>query len=133
MNIEISNGQSGRMYWAIGFALFAPLGNFLAPILSGIVYKQLPPNSDNIVRENARQAANWVLTIAILFTASATLSSGLMILSFVFEVQALSTVGSYWYLLTFAILPFHLGVTIWATIRAKHTVVRLPFSVKFYR
>lgn len=133
MNTEIPNGQSGRMYWAIGFALFAPLGNFLAPILSGIVYKQLPPSSEYVVRENARQAANWVLTAAILFTASGTLSSGLMILSFVLEVQALFAVGSYGYFLTYAILLFHLVVTIWATIKAKHTVVRLPFSVKFYR
>jgi hypothetical protein len=64
-------------FWALGFLWFIPfIGAVLAPILLGVAAAQNRRHPEPLVRENARLAANWVLTA----TLAAALGTALVVL-----------------------------------------------------
>jgi uncharacterized Tic20 family protein len=68
---------SGVRFWALGFLWFIPfIGAVLAPILLGVAAAQNRRHPEPLVRENARLAANWVLTA----TLAAALGTALVVL-----------------------------------------------------
>ncbi|WP_157002702.1 hypothetical protein [Agromyces laixinhei] len=66
--------QSGAKYWALGLLWFVPIiGMVAAPILLGVLAIQVRRHPSLIVRENARRAANWVITVTLVVLFSAVL------------------------------------------------------------
>lgn len=57
---------SGRKFWALGFLPFIPLVDWLvAPVAVLVQFANVRRDPSPIVRENARWAANWILTVVL--------------------------------------------------------------------
>lgn len=66
---------TGARFWGLGFIWFVPIaGAIAAPILLGVLASWNRNHPDPLIRENARIAANWVLTATLLAVLGAVLS-----------------------------------------------------------
>lgn len=76
---------SGRKFWALGFLTYIPLlGWCVAAILLLIKNAEVRKNPAPVVRENARWAANWILTVGVAWLLG---FSGLMTAAIVGQVS----------------------------------------------
>jgi uncharacterized Tic20 family protein len=122
---------SGRFSWALGFLAFIPipyLGLAVAGIVMWATYPARSRNPNPLVRENARHAANWGITVLL---AVALIFSCFVVLM---TMEWARTAGFFpigWTVLVFAALAIvHFVVTIAGTVAGATRVFRglgIPF------
>ena len=127
-------GRNSREFWLLGFLVLVPyIGPYLTVLIAAFRFRHVRHDPEPMIRENARQAVNWNLTFFVILTPLASMSFLLAAASFVLRFDPLFAIGACGILLADLMVILHFGITIWGTIRAKKSVARVPFSIRFFR
>lgn len=130
----LDDGGHGRIYWAMGFSPFVPIIGGLAIIILPIVLADKSRNHpDPLVRENAKSAANWHLTAALVVGGTASVTFSLAALSFLLDIPSLFEIAIAGILLTWLLGLIHFVVTIVGIVRSRAIVFRPKPSIPFFR
>ncbi|QIK63784.1 DUF4870 domain-containing protein [Leucobacter viscericola] len=134
MSQQVVVQGDGRLYWAAGFATCVPFIGGLAILILPIILAEKSRNDPNpLVRENAKTAANWHLTAALVIGGIAITSYLLAAASFIFLVEDLFSVGVVGLILVYPLVGIHFVVTIIGTVRSGDRIFRPRFSIRFFR
>lgn len=132
-------GASGSKFWALTFLFFIPyLGFLISPIVASVLCASERRNPHERVRENARWAANWSLTV-LMWQVIGFVLIGFGIALGVAEERATGS-GAMGLalvipgvLLGFGMGVVHLIVAIVGTVQAGSRVVALRLAIPFIR
>lgn len=125
---------SGSPYWAVGYAPSIPYVGVLVQVIVPIVlFKRTRQHPSLLVRENARWAANWNLTVVATSALLLLLVLGAAIAEFVFLLEGLFSVSIGSMIAAMLVTVVHLVVTTVAVFRADSRVFRPCLAIPFFQ
>ncbi len=125
---------TGRLSWALGFLAYIPIP-FVSLLIAAVAIMATAParrrSVHPLVRGNATQAANWALTIFVVFALC------VVYFAVTVSIEELRTAGFFpvgAVVIVLGVLALaHLVVTVAGTIASATRVYRAPIAIPFLR
>lgn len=114
---------SGRKFWALSFLLFIPYVGWIVSLIVSLVQNSSARHDPNpVVRENARWAANWMLTVVVMGAVGVALIVGAGMAGA--ATDSAGGDGDVW--LPVAVL----GLLLWSAVGVAHLVICIVGTVQ---